>query len=327
MDIETEKRKILRTIPEIKKRALQEGMRLRTLEKSLEMAGNSYSLRGTLYLPESDSRKAINIKITNSSYKFLDLDREAFMYALIKKIGYPSPTVFMSGKTNGAAFLVREYVEGEQLRGAPQRVISSCLPTIASFFCDLHSDPQLRLEGFGRIEQVGNTWQGNFDSWINSLGAKARQSFDRMKKSRIPVKQGTLDQLLEVLDRQRDLLNIKHKSILHGDAGLINFLGDERGLTGIIDTEFALIGDPAYEFSDKVGDNRDYSKDFLNRYLNLMKEKGADVKSESFLRRGIIYSPFIVADIIPNLWEAGNHDGAMYFVSILPEEIEKAELA
>lgn len=131
-----------------------------------------------------------------------------------------------------------------------------------------------------------------------------------------------------VLDnKHHDLLNIGHKSTLHGDAGLINFLGDEKGLTGVIDTEFAQVGDPAYEFSDKIGDDRDYSKDFLNRYLNIMKERGVDVKPESFLKRGVIYSPFIVADIIPNLWEAGNHDGAMYFVSILPEEIEKAELA
>ena len=31
-------------------------------------------------------------------------------------------------------------------------------------------------------------------------------------------------------------------------------------------------------------------------------------------------------DIIPNLWEAGNRAGAIYFVSILSKEIGKAEV-
>lgn len=324
MDIKTEKGRIFQSVPEIKDQALQLGIDLQVVEESLEMSGNSYSLAGTIRFLENNIEKKVRIKITNSQNKCLDLKREEFMYGLIRKINYPTPNVFISGETiTGSRFMVREYIEGTQLRGVPGDITRVCMLTLNSFFCDLH---MVSLDGFGLIEKNDGVWKGEAVDWVASLEAKARRSFDRMKQSNIPLKYELLDQLLLILSRNSNLLNINHKSILHGDAGLINFLGNEEGLTAVIDTEFALVGDPAYEFSDKVGEDRDYSIDFINKYLDRMGEKGAHINRESFLERGIVYSPFIVVDIIPNLWEAGNRAGVSYFVSILPNEIEKAKL-
>lgn len=323
MGIEYEKNRALLAIPEIEQQALEKRIILRMDIKSLSMRGNSFAVDGIGYRGEAGPQR-IRAKITNSQNKFADFEREEFMYDFIKRLGYPNPSVILSGQTSERSrFLVREYIEGIQLREAPPEILERSLPTLFSFFVDLHSNS---LDGFGLLQKSGRTWRGETDDWVGALEKKAKRSFARMEQAKIPIDNKLLGRLLGILNKYSGMLTGVNASLLHGDAGLINFLGDERGLTGIIDTEFALVGDSAYEFSDKVGDGRDYPVDLVNRYLDHMEEKGVDVKPRSFFKRGVIYSPYIVADIIPNLWEAGNHDGAMYFVSILPEEIEKAEL-
>jgi len=324
MGLEYEKKRLLLAVREIEQQASRKGISLKIYTKSLSVRGNSFTANGVISQKEEGNTRKVWVKITNSSNKFLDLEREKFMYDFIKGLGYPSPSVILSGQTlDGNKFLVREYIRGVQLRDASSKILEQSLPTLLSFFTDLHSR---RLDGFGLLQMAGGVWRGESDNWIEALERKTKYSFFRIKQAKIPLDNKLLNRLLGILNKYAEILINTNASLLHGDAGLINFLGDEKGLTGIIDPEFALVGDPAYEFSDKIGDDKDYPTDFFNRYLDQMERKGIDVRRESFLKRGIIYSPFIVTDIIPNLWEAKNYDGVKYFVSILPREIEKAEL-
>ncbi len=323
MTLESTKTKILTTIPQIEDLANKNGFSLRITKNSLSLSGNNFSATGEVSTERIADIKKVRIKIVTSPNKFHDIKREEFMYGFIRKLGYPCPTVILSGGDFDSEymFLIREDMSGSQLRGASSEVIKSSLPKLTSFFVDLHSHS---LDDFGLIEKIDGKWKGDSTTWIDSLEKRARESIFRIQKMGIQIDHNLFDNLKSILNKNFDLLNINRGSMLHGDAGLTNFLGDESDLTAIIDPEFAVIGDPAYEFCARVGDEEEYSTEFIKNYFSRMKKNNIDVRQESFFKRGTLYSPFIVTNIIYCLGDADNTKGVEYFLKVLPNELEKA---
>lgn len=323
MSLESTKNKILRTIPQIENLANKDGFSLKIFKDSLDLSGNNFSAVGEIYSDSVASVKSVRVKIVTSPNKFHDIKREEFMYSFITKLGYPCPEVILSGGKfdDEYMFLIRENMSGFQLRGASPKVMSSSLPELTSFFVDLHS---CSLDGFGLIEKIDNKWKGDSATWIDSLEKRAKNSIFGIQKMGIQLDHNLLKNLKSILNKNSDLLNINRGSVLHGDAGLTNFLGDVNGLTAIIDPEFAVIGDPAYEFCERAGVKKEYSTEFINNYFSQMKKNDIDVRQESFFTRGTLYSPFIVTNVIYCLGDAGNTTGVEHFLNILPNEIEKA---
>ena len=241
-------------------------------------------------------------------------------------MGYPVPKIYLDGVTNSKNhFYIQEFILGKNVREIKTNKFK-IYNKIQNFFIDLHSNTS--LPGYGKIYNDHGVWKGESSTWSNALRDKLKLSFRRTYAADLIKDHDLEDKLLEILEINNNILNVgEAKSLLHGDAGLINFMGYKNELVAILDPEFAVVGDPAYEFSDKIGEKNDYSFDFLQKYIRGITDKGININSDSFLRRGLIYSPFIVADIIPNLWEAGNTEGAKYFISIFPDEIQKALMA
>lgn len=324
MNLKIEKKKVLKIIPEVIQTVRKRGFELRINDDSFSLSGNNISILGDIsFNKENIVAKKVKIKIVGSLNKFADIKREEFMYGFIKKLGYPCPNILLSGKLPGRSimFQIREYSKGVQLREAKSEVLRAAYPRLISFFVDLHSNT---LEGFGLINQFNGLWRGDSNDWIKSLEDRAKNSLIRIKNLGITLNPNVFDNLMLILSKNFNLLNTGYRSILHGDAGLINFLGDNTGLTAIVDPEFALVGDPAYEFCEKIGDDKDYPISFINQYFDKTKQKGVDIKRETFFKRGMLYSPFIVINIISSLAEAGNIKSANYFISILQTEIERA---
>jgi aminoglycoside phosphotransferase (APT) family kinase protein len=104
---------------------------------------------------------------------------------------------------------------------------------------------QLTFEGFGKLRDLGQwpfaTW---FDEFADYAGRYLRPAWEHGL-----VDDATLRRLERALDRTQGLLGqVRQGVLVHCDYHYENVLQDGGQLTGLLDFEWALSGDPSYDF-------------------------------------------------------------------------------
>ena len=183
--------------------------------------------------------------------------------------------------------MVQELVEAKNLLEIEN--IHEYYPHIAEILAKLH---QFEFSGFGKIVGGDNEFYGNHKTWYSYLKYEIKRSLallsqhgviDKNKKDKYTLKFQIL------LQKYRRVINKSPRRFLHGDIGRGNFLADEseKKIKAVLDVEFALVGDPAWEFAAY----RISTEELLGYYMTICKKVNSDFDENNFRLRMSIYTP------------------------------------
>ncbi len=166
------------------------------------------------------------------------------------------------------AFSLQQKLPGKSLDKLPEKRWPNIFSEVGVELAKLYS---IKMAGFGPIdsERFGITGQleGSFATWtgfVDSLFSKRKNEIlnkiyiekpDNFKTSKLTS--GQITKLLtisqrvgEISDRVNKLsLNFDQASMLHGDLQRMNFIVSDTHLSGIIDFEHILVGDPLFDIA------------------------------------------------------------------------------
>ncbi|MBI4141206.1 phosphotransferase, partial [Candidatus Woesearchaeota archaeon] len=80
--------------------------------------------------------------------------------------------------------------------------------------------------------------------------------------------------------------------LLHGDIGFDNIIVNNKNIAAVIDFEWSMSGDPAWDFAgyvDEYGKNRAMYEKLLQEYFKCLKEQGVKIDEENFRFRIKLY--------------------------------------
>jgi aminoglycoside phosphotransferase (APT) family kinase protein len=221
--------------------------------------------------------KSDNMNTKRSAYAF-DL------FSLAK--GIPVPKVITSGIMKcldgmDRPYLIQEYVDAQNLRQVKPK--EEHLQHIAQILMKIHT---LKVkDGYGVVQPT--QFNGSHKSWHNYL----KQVVDRALKRLVATGAFSEHEDLEYRAKFRKLLKDNKaiidqtpKKFLHGDANLGNFLVDKETekIVAVLDLDFILYGDPAWEFVGKPDELYEY-------YIAEAKAVNPKFSEENFRKRMVIY--------------------------------------
>jgi aminoglycoside phosphotransferase (APT) family kinase protein len=167
---------------------------------------------------------------------------------------------------------------------------ATLMPQIQRMLGEIHSIP---VSGFGLPIEKSGKFMGTSATWQECLLEKMSLWLDGLKPGRsLRALEKNLHSDIDAYAKQFHLVDpvCNKGSLVHGDMGNpSNVLGDQEVVTGIIDWEFALIGDPAWEFCDEgwVETIRETQLDSYFQACNI----GIEKQRQAFLRRILLYRP------------------------------------
>lgn len=147
----------------------------------------------------------------------------------------------------------------------------SILKQLNKILCDLH---KIRFKKYGWLKIKNNNFEGTFDSWEKFLRFESRLWLKNLRKNFLTKKEyDFIEEKLEIFFERYSSHYFKFsKSVLiHGDMiNPGNILVKNGKITGIIDFEWALSGDPAWEFA--FSGNK-----YLKHYLKICRKSYEEV--------------------------------------------------
>ncbi len=226
----------------------------------------------------------------------------------------PSAKVYLTGKIKGKIFLVQEYLKGEPLgdRVIKNGKIINCyllkgkenyLKLLEEMIARLHI---IKLPGYGFLKIEHGKIGGSYHSWIEFLKQSSRDWL--MNLSKYKTYQIRLNNFFEKY--QSELNFLEPGSLIHGDMiNPGNVLIKNGEISGIIDFEWAAVGDPAWEFA--------FCEEPLNYYFAACKKFKIKVNQKKFLVKRKLYKTLWL------LWGANVHAKGGIFKNILFKEFKK----
>ncbi len=159
-------------------------------------------------------------------------------------------TIDTSRKLAPFAFQILESAKGTLLYTAAQKkknfsVVHKNLGTVVA---DIHS---LHLEGYGRLVPdsiSGKKVRGCMKSWQSFLAIQLDRHIAYCRTKKFLTRSGAED-VSEVLKEGIGSVSMHAPRLLHGDLAHHNLFSDGHRITGIIDWEDALAGDPVYDIA------------------------------------------------------------------------------
>lgn len=236
----------------------------------------------------------------------------------------PVAPVFISGKLGGTYFLVQKRLPGTP---AGKRAISGTdvvdtwvgnsskvlVPQIQKLLGKTHAIP---CHGYGLLVLQKGKVKGKFKTWKGFFETESRQWLKNIQKADTltdnpqELRQSYAAAVAYVKNFLKNVPKTK-PSLIHGDAiNPSNILIKNKKVTGLIDWEWSLAGDPAWEFCDP-GWWKLINKKSLKPYF---KEAGKHRKidEDEFIRRIRAYIPLWI------MWgchlHSGNPKGILYTV-------------
>jgi aminoglycoside phosphotransferase (APT) family kinase protein len=194
----------------------------------------------------------------------------------------PVAEVILAMDREDRYLVVQRKIDGEVM--APDAEISDDVKErIEEMIARIHN---VRVAGSGDLVKRDAVIQGSCASWREFLDKEVGVWLEALERTEGFSMAG---KIREHYDQNKCLLDIA-SSLTHGDLfNLSNFILKDGAIVGIIDWEFAMAGDPAWEFclSDK------YS---LKRYFSLLAMN--DKEQAAFLQRARIYTPLALARLM-----------------------------
>ncbi len=236
----------------------------------------------------------------------------------------PVSRVLLSGKIGATYFLVQERLPGKP---AGRRAISKAkvvdtwatnsahaiVPQIQKFLAKTHA---IRCKGYGMPVLRNGKLEGKYKTWEDFFATETPRWLRNIKRADARTSNpGELTPSYKVaVSYTRDFLKkvpVVTPSLVHGDViNPSNLLVQNKKITGIIDWEWSLFADPAWEFCD-IGWWPLINKKSLSPYLKEVK-KHRKVDEDEFIERVHRYIPLWI------MWgcnlHSNNPKGILYSV-------------
>ncbi len=220
-------------------------------------------------------------------------------------------TIVSSEDKNGTPYLIREYVPSTTLsNNRPKgdtfhRTIKGTLKGIRSRVAsnkrvktltqralkEISAIHSIKLPGYGFINKPASNGkiEGMSKTWLDFLRFIVNNEGDFLREKNIISDQNyaELTGLYEQYFNKYDDILECTGCFLAGDIGWSNILIDSNGKAFLTDFEFAMIGDPAFEFSFM----RDYTKKHLTFYMDEHRKIDTSFDAKSFVQRMKLYEP------------------------------------
>ena len=179
---------------------------------------------------------------------------EGVSFILLKNKELPVAKIIHSERRDDGTFLLvqqkllgdpfgkRVLLDGDFVDewGGPSLSVSTQIETILA---TLHS---VSVPGFGPIVKEGKSAKGKYESWGDFLDTEFPLWLASVATKETPE---FVTQLESYFATNRSSFIYDEGSLVHGDAtNPSNILGSEGKVTGLIDFEWAISGDPAWEF-------------------------------------------------------------------------------
>ncbi|MFP3214986.1 MAG: aminoglycoside phosphotransferase family protein [Candidatus Micrarchaeota archaeon] len=184
----------------------------------------------------STANKAYVIRISGKlkRYKWGDLRAEKWAYEHIKNI-LPVPKFFDVGEMYKRSYSIASFINGT----IPSPNDTNIAVLAGRILKKLHN---IKFPKYGDIDILND--KGVFDSWQEFLTKQINDYLNFIPKNTIQTKY--LDLLMQIPEEA----NFKLKgSLLHGDFQRRNLLKVANRISGVIDFDRCLIGDPFFDFA------------------------------------------------------------------------------
>jgi len=221
-------------------------------------------------------------------------DKITFVCKFLRKKDLSIPKVLLIGKmrcNDGVIrpYIVQEYVEGKDLFEVKD--INEYYPNIAEILAHLHQE---KLTKFGHIMKKGDTCKGSHDEWNEYLFFEIEKALRHLLKEKYINEDGYekyRSRFLKLLAKYKNVINNAKSRFLHGDIGPGNFIVDcdekDKTIRGILDVEFASVGDPAWEFAGQ----RYVNEHLLKPYIEESKKLDDTFEEKDFRQKIRIHNP------------------------------------
>ncbi|TXH02865.1 MAG: aminoglycoside phosphotransferase family protein [Candidatus Moraniibacteriota bacterium] len=163
------------------------------------------------------------------------------------------------------------------------------MPQVQRLLAEIHNLP---IAGYGFPVEKNGAFVGTYTTWKEFLQERVQLWLNALRSGQgMRTLEENLYEEITAYAAQFDWASTTFQgSLIHGDLGNpSNILADQERVMGIIDWEFALVGDPAWEFCDE-GWAATVEETRLDAYF---QARSIDSKEdrEAFLRQIILYRP------------------------------------
>jgi thiamine kinase-like enzyme len=206
-----------------------------------------------------------------------------------------SAKVYFSGITpKGHYFIVQKLLPGKNLgdrKIKKEEIINryfrnndKLIRLLEENLAKLHS---IKLSGYGFLQVKNRKAVGQYNSWKEFLYKDSKKWIKNILKNKDGLFKkefiGIKSQIEKFFKKYDDCLSYRNKgSIIHGDMiNPGNVLINKGKISGIIDFEWAAVGDPAWEFA--------YCSEPIDYYFNYFKAKGKYINQKEFLFKRKLY--------------------------------------
>lgn len=193
-------------------------------------------------------------------------------------------------------FCVERFVEGERLDEMSNKFQQ--LRHLAEILANLH---QIEVSGVGHLRFSEGQIKGVHTDWLIFLKGESFKCLDNIYAAKKDQKDSPLSEqkhqelrqkLILFFDKYQNIFAGISGKLIHGDILFSNILVKGERINALIDLEWSLAGDPAWEFAgfvDERGKNYPDYENLLKEYFACLKNMGVSIDEANFRLRIKLY--------------------------------------
>jgi len=208
----------------------------------------------------------------------------------------PVAEVLLNGTdTKNNHFCIQKFVEGKRLDEVSNKL--QYLKHLAEILAHLH---QIDVEGAGHLQLIQGKLKGPHDDWLTFLKKEAFKCLDNIYAAKKDQKGSITEKkylelrgkLERFFAKYQDFFSGVKGKLVHGDILFGNILVNNERINALVDLEWSLSGDPAWEFAGFIDEHGTLAQDYetcLQEYFLCLKNMGVDVDEANFRLRIKLY--------------------------------------
>jgi hygromycin-B 4-O-kinase len=154
---------------------------------------------------------------------------------------------------NGNACCFSDYIEGRKLFDTDAAALAGMVPEILSVLEKIAAAPVPARAGYGRFDASGHAPFACWPDFIASVCDRSRYDWGAFMDGCCEV----VEAALQILERNLSCIDEVSPHLVHGDIGSYNLLAEDGHISGVIDWNYALFGDPLFELANIIFWNED----------------------------------------------------------------------
>lgn len=175
--------------------------------------------------------------------------KDEYAYSHYASPKLPIPRIQKIGETDGLYFCISERVPGKILNEFSREERERMLPEMFSVLDVIHAADISESEGYGKWDETGKAESAGWKEHLMNVDMYAKGG-------------GGMPSLFDTTFLEQDFWDIAYgvfvglvqhcpeeRSLIHGDYGFNNVLSGGKNITGVIDWEVSMYGDPLFDIA------------------------------------------------------------------------------